>query len=154
MCRWRLVIWMGAMLSSLAEAGPKRSAWAMVTPGSSKLVIQDGEPIFTVSSKGVPEGAVAWATFQDDVYENGWSYLQIESNPYVDDEQQAYAAGALEAYLTRELMENQWVNLFSPYCVNQDDYCGRVNDFLTRNLAHTREQQHKFKGSDAFWNVV
>ncbi|KAL1436724.1 hypothetical protein MTO96_049403 [Rhipicephalus appendiculatus] len=154
MCRWCLFIWMAAMLAALAEAGPTRSAWATVIPGSHKLVIHDGEPPQAPSSMASRYGPVAWASFRDDIFESGWSYLQIESNPYVEDEQQAYAAGALEAYLTRQLMENQWENLFSPYCNNQTEYCSRLNEFLTRNLVYTREQQHKFKDSDPFWNVV
>ncbi|XP_037567444.2 putative phospholipase B-like 2 [Dermacentor silvarum] len=87
-------------------------------------------------------------------YQFTWSYLQIESNPHVDDEKQAYAAGALEAYLTRQLMENQWANLLSPYCDNQTEYCSRLEDFLTKNLVYTRKQQHKFKYSDPFWNMA
>ncbi|KAH7979237.1 hypothetical protein HPB49_008803 [Dermacentor silvarum] len=154
MHRHPLVILLTAMLAAIAKAEPTRWAWATVERRVNRLVIYDGEPPQANSFAEAPHVPVAWASFKDDIHESGWSYLQIESSPYVHDELQAYAAGALEAYLTRQLMENQWENLFSRYCENQTQYCSRLNEFIVKNLAHSHEQQHRFKYSDPYWNMV
>ncbi|XP_075556612.1 putative phospholipase B-like 2 [Dermacentor variabilis] len=83
-----------------------------------------------------------------------WSYLQVESNERMPDELQAYAAGALEAHLTRQRMEQHWTNLFSGYCENQAEYCRQLEDFSTRNIKYTREQQHQRRHNDTFWNML
>ncbi|KAH7953697.1 hypothetical protein HPB49_011491 [Dermacentor silvarum] len=154
MHRHHLVILLAAMLAAIAKAEPTRWAWATVEPRLSRLVIHDGEPPQEKSFTEAPHVPVAWASFKDDIHESGWSYLQIESNPYVHDELQAYAAGALEAYLTRQLMENQWENLFSRYCENQTQYCSRLEEFIAKNLAYSHKQEHRFKYSDPYWNMV
>ncbi|KAH7983309.1 putative phospholipase B-like 2 [Rhipicephalus sanguineus] len=148
-----LTIWIAAILATTVRADQTRWAWATVEPRASRLVIYDGEPPQWNSSEA-PHVPVAWASFKDDIHDSGWSYLQVESSPYVPDELQAYAAGALEAYLTRRLMENQWENLFSRYCENQTEYCSRLDDFIIKNLQYSREQEHRFMYSDPYWNMV
>ncbi|XP_065305161.2 putative phospholipase B-like 2 [Dermacentor albipictus] len=142
------------MLAAIAKAEPTRWAWATVERRVNRLVIHDGEPPQAQSFAESPHVPVAWASFKNNIQESGWSYLQVESNPYVPDELQAYAAGALEAYLTRQLMENQWENLFSRYCENQTHYCSRLDRFIAKNLAYSREQEHRFMYSDPYWNLV
>ncbi|XP_049515871.1 putative phospholipase B-like 2, partial [Dermacentor silvarum] len=84
----------------------------------------------------------------------GWSYLQVESNERVRDDLQAYAAGALEAHLTRRRMEEHWANIFSSYCTNQAEYCRKLEDFAMQNINYTREQQHQLRHKDPFWNMI
>ncbi|KAL1417822.1 hypothetical protein MTO96_006079 [Rhipicephalus appendiculatus] len=149
-----LAIWTAAIVAATVQAEPTRWAWAAVERRLNRLLIHDGEPPQASSFTEAPHVPVAWGSFKDDINESGWSYLQIESSPYVHDELQAYAAGALEAYLTRRLMENQWENLFSRYCENQTDYCNRLDDFIIKNLRYSREQEHRFKYSDPYWNMI
>ncbi|KAL3255440.1 hypothetical protein MRX96_017349 [Rhipicephalus microplus] len=138
----------------MVRAELTRWAWAALERRLNRLVIYDGEPSQASSFTEATHVLVAWASFKDDIQESGWSYLQIESSRHVHDELQAYAAGALEAYLTRRLMENQWENLFSRYCESQTDYCNRLENFIIRNLLYSREQEHRIKYSDTYWNMV
>ena len=46
------------------------------------------------------ETIIAQAKFDNDQQNSGWMFLNIESKENVPDENQAYAAGLLEGYLT------------------------------------------------------
>ncbi|KAL1476436.1 hypothetical protein MTO96_036504, partial [Rhipicephalus appendiculatus] len=83
-----------------------------------------------------------------------WAYLEVESSPNATDEVQAYAAGALEAYLTRYLMEAQWENMFAHYCDNQKEYCAKLFDFLQKNLEYSYMNEKRLRASDPYWNMV
>lgn len=140
---------------SLSRGDPQcRSAWATLEPGSSRLVITDGTPPLADFTNPAAQSPVAWASFQDDIQNTGWGYLEVESNPNVTDDIQAYAAGALEAYLTRQLMENQWENMFAHYCDNQTEFCARLNGFLQKNMDYSRLQEARLRGTDPYWNLV
>lgn len=40
-----------------------------------------------------------------------WAFLELHTSAYCDDEKQAYAAGYLEGYLTRDLIWMHWQNM-------------------------------------------
>ncbi|XP_075553798.1 putative phospholipase B-like 2 [Dermacentor variabilis] len=144
-----LVFW---LVSKADTSHETRAAWAALDGGTQKLLIQDGKPQKAdTESKHVP---VAWGTFRNDINETGWSYLQVESNERVPDELQAYAAGAVEAHLTRNLMEYQWINMFGRYCENRTTYCDKLSKFFTKNLKYSQEKQHLLRKNDSFWNMV
>nr|XP_054928990.1 putative phospholipase B-like 2 [Dermacentor andersoni] len=146
-----LVLW---LVCKADTSHGTRAAWAALDAGTQKLLIRDGKPQkadFSSESKYVP---VAWGTFRNDINETGWSYLQIESNERVPDELQAYAAGAVEAHLTRRLMEYHWINMFGRYCEDQATYCDKLAQFFTENLKYSQEQQHLLRKNDSFWNMV
>ncbi|KAL3184233.1 hypothetical protein MRX96_032345 [Rhipicephalus microplus] len=122
------------------EATECRWAYAVPELGTSRLLIYDGKPPAATHIDGAPLLApVAWANFRDDIQISGWAYLEVESSPNATDEVQAYAAGALEAYLTRYLMEAQWENMFAHYCDSQKEFCLKLYDFLQRKTSITRD---------------
>ncbi|XP_077523111.1 putative phospholipase B-like 2 [Amblyomma americanum] len=147
------LFWMG-LLAASPQVEAARKAWAALDPDTQKLTIETGEPDEADFSADSPQIPVAWASFQDDIQDSGWAYLQIESNEQVEDEVQAYAAGALEANLTRQLMEYQWTNLFAFYCDNQTDYCRRLEEFMDKHLIYSQLKQHRFKHEDSFWHLA
>ncbi|XP_037498950.1 putative phospholipase B-like 2 [Rhipicephalus sanguineus] len=131
--------------------------WAYVAPelGTSRLLLYDGKPPSVSHNGGATLLApVAWANFRDDIQNSGWAYLEVESSPNATDEVQAYAAGALEAYLTRYLMEAQWENMFAHYCDNQTKFCAKLYDFLQKNLEYSYHNEKRLRASDPYWNVV
>ncbi|XP_054928988.2 putative phospholipase B-like 2 [Dermacentor andersoni] len=83
-----------------------------------------------------------------------WAFLQIETNERAKDEVQAYAAGALEAYLTRQLIENHWTNMFGGYCDSQPEYCRDLKKFFDENNKYSQQQQHLRRHNESFWNMV
>jgi len=48
------------------------------------------------------KNCIASARFEDGLLQQGWGILNIETNPETNDEDQAYAAGLLEGFLTAE----------------------------------------------------
>ncbi|XP_049266803.1 putative phospholipase B-like 2 [Rhipicephalus sanguineus] len=79
-----------------------------------------------------------------------WAFLQIETNERAKDEVQAYAAGALEAYLTRQLIEYHWTNMFGGYCDSQPEYCRKLEQFLAENNKYSQQQQDLRKNNESF----
>ncbi|KAH7977051.1 hypothetical protein HPB52_023233 [Rhipicephalus sanguineus] len=145
------------LVGILAACEAIECKWAYAAPelGTSRLLIYDGKPPPASHNGGVSSLApVAWANFRDDIQNNGWAYLEVESSPNVTDEVQAYAAGALEAYLTRYLMEAQWENMFAHYCDNQTKFCAKLYDFLQKNLDYSYFNEKRLKDSDLYWNMV
>ncbi|KAH7940817.1 hypothetical protein HPB49_006198 [Dermacentor silvarum] len=131
-----LAIWVSCTMTASQGQAPK-SAWIALETGSQKLQIQDGQPQDADFSSDSPQLPVAWGTLKNDINESGWAFLQIETNERAKDEVQAYAAGALEAYLTRQLIENHWTNMFGGYLNAQGDIqdlehaLGREEDFYS-----------------------
>lgn len=138
-----------------AATPPCRSAWASVKAGSQEIVITEGEPPdSTTRAQPDIEAAVAWGRFEDAITETGWAFLQVGSNSQIPDEIQAYAAGAIEAYLSRDLMTYHWQNMFARYCDNNTKYCAKVETFIRKNLEYSFRQEEKFGSTDTFWNMV
>lgn len=127
-----------------------RCAWTAFDQASEHLDILEGKPPTPVKDL-IP---AAWACFKNDIRTDGWSYLEVESNPAVPDEIQAYAAGAVESYLTRGLMENHWKNLFGNYCLYNRRYCVMLNRFLRANIAYSYENQELHGRTDPYWHMV
>lgn len=85
---------------------------------------------------------------------NSWAYLELESNESYADAIQAYAAGALEAHLTRDLMQMHWNNMYAKYCDKQTSYCDRLRGFLSENILYSLRQELKYQNSDPYWHMV
>ncbi|CAN7985572.1 unnamed protein product [Ixodes hexagonus] len=120
-------------------------AWASLGDSGDDLQIHNGKP---------DQGAVAWATFQNDINFSGWTFLEVESNASYPDGVQAYAAGAVEAYLTHDLMEQQYNNMYARYCDKQPEYCERLEKFLLENLNYSDSQAHLHESTDPYWHMV
>ncbi|KAH9376843.1 hypothetical protein HPB48_009751 [Haemaphysalis longicornis] len=84
----------------------------------------------------------------------GWAFLQVGSNSKIKDEIQAYAAGAIEGYLSRELMNYHWENMFAHYCDDQVEYCAMLDTFIQMNLKYSLTQAEKLKNTDPYWHMV
>ncbi|XP_065296708.1 putative phospholipase B-like 2 isoform X1 [Dermacentor albipictus] len=128
-----------------------RCAWLGLDQ-QQQLAIYQGRPPETPSDGAVVPAA--WACFQNRIYEEGWSYLEVETNPEVEDGIQAYAAGALEADLTRQLMENHWLNMFGGYCRGNRLYCNRLRRFFDAYLSFSQGMQDLHRETDSYWRMV
>lgn len=152
-----IFFWLCVQVGISAPCEAIECKWAYAAPelGTSRIVIYEGKPPATSRNGATSSLApVAWANFRDDTQNSGWGYLEVESSPNVTDELQAYAAGALEAYLTRYLMEAQWENMFAHYCDNQAEFCTKLNDFLQKNLEYSYLNEKRLSVSDPYWNMV
>ena len=83
-----------------------------------------------------------------------WSYLEIRTNPKEDDAVTAYAAGALEGALTRDLMLNNSLNLFGQYCKNNTKYCDKLEGYFSQQLQFMNQRSEDQRHQSPFWNQV
>ncbi|KAM8886200.1 putative phospholipase B-like 2 isoform 1-T1 [Spinachia spinachia] len=106
--------------------------------------------------EGYREDFVAWSNFTDDINTSGWSFLEITTSSRFNDSIQAYAAGAVEAAVTAQLIYKHWMNTLLNYCgpfSSASSYCDRLKAFLTTNLQWVQEQIHK-QSSSPYWYQV
>ncbi|XP_041349260.1 putative phospholipase B-like 2 [Gigantopelta aegis] len=86
----------------------------------------------------------------------GWTYLEVSTmdHRWVNDSVQAYAGGLAEGHLTLQLIDLHWQNLLQGYCDEPySQYCLRLRDFLSSNLAWVR-QQVETNTNDPYWHQV
>ncbi|XP_018524196.1 putative phospholipase B-like 2 [Lates calcarifer] len=106
--------------------------------------------------EGYQEDFVAWANFTDDIKTSGWSFLEITTSDQYNDSIQAYAAGAVEAAVTSQLIYKHWMNTLMNYCgpfASQTGYCERLKAFITTNLQWIQDQIEK-QPSSPYWYQV
>ena len=69
-----------------------------------------------------------------------WSFLHItdlrktKNNQGVVDEDIAFMAGQMEAYLTAPLIRMHWQNTMGDYCSSSSDYCNKLQDFIGNSI--------------------
>lgn len=101
----------------------------------------------------IPKG-VARAHYKTEIAENGWAFLDIESNQDSPDWHQAFAAGALEGGLSWQLIYWHWYNTVRFSCDGRENFCSNVRSFLQENwewMSHTAKEQESI---DPFWHQV
>ncbi|KAJ2944695.1 hypothetical protein O0L34_g4052 [Tuta absoluta] len=81
----------------------------------------------------IPKLHAARAIYSNEINETGWAFLEIHSHKNYSDSKQAYAAGYLEGFLTRDLIWYHWQNMLKAYCHNKPDVCGLVEEYLDQN---------------------
>ncbi|XP_047994742.1 putative phospholipase B-like 2 [Leguminivora glycinivorella] len=81
----------------------------------------------------IPDDYVARASYKNEIFQNGWAYLEVNTQAKYADSQQAYAAGYLEGYLSHDLIWMHWCNILQGFCKNRLDICQMVDDFVDAN---------------------
>ncbi|XP_013790770.1 putative phospholipase B-like 2 [Limulus polyphemus] len=102
--------------------------------------------------ENIKSDSVAWATFTDEIFKTGWSYLQVWTNGTYDDTMQVYAAGLVEGYLTRSLIKNHWRNTVADYCNGEIEYCYRLREFLQTNLNYMTDNISLYRTTRSYWH--
>ncbi|XP_041742202.1 putative phospholipase B-like 2 [Coregonus clupeaformis] len=93
--------------------------------------------------EGFLDDYIAWANFTDDIKNSGWTYLEVTTSGRYNDSIQAYAAGAVEAAGTSQLIYKHWMNTLMGYCgpfTFESGFCQRLKDYITSNLQWVRQQ--------------
>jgi hypothetical protein len=120
--------------------------------------VRQGSVFYDVSTgiytfqEGLHSTAAAYATFVDGIFSTGWSQLAVTTNDSYADEVQAYAAGAVEGYLTYGLIHNHYVNTVGSYCSQSSPFCSRLNDYLDKQDDWIRTNM-RTNNSD-YWHQV
>ncbi|KAM3959356.1 putative phospholipase B-like 2 isoform 1-T2 [Aphomia sociella] len=98
----------------------------------------------------IPDVHVAKATYRNEINATGWAYLELHTSADSSDEKQAYAAGYLEGFLTRDLIWMHWQNMLKGYCYNKTDVCGLIEDFVDKNEVYISSMIKKYP-KDPYW---
>ncbi|RVE52351.1 hypothetical protein evm_002989 [Chilo suppressalis] len=101
----------------------------------------------------IPDVHVARATYSNEVNSTGWAFLELHTTEDSPDEQQAYAAGYLEGFLTRDLIWMHWQNVLKGYCYNKTDVCGLIEAFVDKNEAYITSMVDKYP-NDPYWYQI
>ncbi|CAK9823095.1 Putative phospholipase B-like lamina ancestor [Anthophora retusa] len=96
----------------------------------------------------------ARAYYKTGIFEEGWSYIEIETSSKYPDSVQAYAAGLLEGSLTWQLIHHHWYNTIRPKCEEKPIECRKLTRYLRDNTAVIRERAELMESTDPFWHMV
>ena len=84
------------------------------------------------------ENGIAYGTFENTLQKTGWGILNVETNKNYQDNNQAYAAGILEGFLTAADIENTFYNL-------------APNIFGNATKAPSQETQNFLNQQERYW---
>ncbi|KAI1900523.1 hypothetical protein AGOR_G00050810 [Albula goreensis] len=99
---------------------------------------------------------VAWANFTDDIKKTGWAYLEVKTNGKYNDSLQAYAAGAVEAAVSSQLIYKHWMNTMMGYCgpfKYEIGYCQRLRNYILANLQWMEQQMNKDEDLEYWYQI-
>jgi len=72
--------------------------------------------------------------FKNSIKENGFSFIDIQTNSKFNNSMQAYSAGFAEGILTKDLIKHKLENSNSGHCPKVSKYCPNVHRFFKENL--------------------
>ena len=96
----------------------------------------------------------ARAYYKTGIFEQGWSYIEIETSSKYPDTVQAYAAGLLEGSLTWQLIHHHWYNTIRPQCEEKPAECRKLTRYLRDNTSVIRKRAELLESTDPFWHMV
>uniref|UniRef100_A0A8C9R8V5 Phospholipase B-like n=1 Tax=Scleropages formosus TaxID=113540 RepID=A0A8C9R8V5_SCLFO len=85
-----------------------------------------------------------------------WAYLEVTTSEQYNDSLQAYAAGAVEAAATSQLLYKHWMNTMVGYCgpfKYDSGYCRRLQDYIISNLLWMEAQMETGRDPE-YWHQV
>lgn len=113
---------------------------------------------FSIHQSAPAQQTVASGSFQNELHLSGWGVLDVKSNSAFPDDEQAYAAGMAEGYLTAgqifEAQQNLYPSVFGKDVLGPDQVKPEVKTFMARQEAWTRLMVEEKGKSDPFWAHV
>ncbi|KAG8181375.1 hypothetical protein JTE90_008843 [Oedothorax gibbosus] len=102
----------------------------------------------------IVDNSVAYGNFNDEIFQTGWSYLEVKSDERFPDPVQAYAAGLVEGALTADLLKKHWSNIAADYCTGEEEFCEDLKKFLQKNLDFINDNIKAKRASDIYWHQI
>ncbi|XP_053205729.1 putative phospholipase B-like 2 [Panonychus citri] len=96
------------------------------------------------------------ASFSNQINKTGWAKLHVwtQSQSNYNDSTLAYLAGYIEGYLTKDLINMHYDNLWEKYCNGEMAFCRRAFDFFAQNEAYIEREAIANRDTDPYWNQV
>ncbi|XP_078481203.1 putative phospholipase B-like 2 [Ciona intestinalis] len=127
--------------------------WVLLKSGGNRITMHRGLP----SSRSSGNNMLAWTSYKNTLMKNGWIQIEVTTNENADNKLQAYAAGYMEGYLTKQHIADRWTNYYKPghFCspTSSTLYCNNLRYYLTRNTQHMLKKIKKNPNS-AYWNQI
>lgn len=101
----------------------------------------------------IPDVHLARATYYNKINETGWAFLDIHTSEDASDEKQAFSAGYIEGFLTRDLIWMHWQNILKGYCTNKTELCAKIDQFVDINEQYVSDMISK-NSKDAYWYQI
>ncbi|KAF0308876.1 putative phospholipase B-like 2 [Amphibalanus amphitrite] len=94
-------------------------------------------------------------TFPNPGFYFSWDFLEVGTNGDYPDNDQAYAAGLVEAYLTKDFIVMHWNNTVSGYCQRLGkEMCDRLTSHVDANERWVMSMVEQNGASDPYWHQV
>jgi len=93
------------------------------------------------------------AAYKDTIKTNGFSFIDLQTNPLHSNEVQAYTAGWAEGHLTKQLISYKINNSKSGHCPGVSNYCPLAEKFIQENLAYM-QQMIQSNPKDPYWQQI
>lgn len=104
---------------------------------------------------GLAKNWVARGNFTDNIFVDGWSYLELETNPVFPDAVQAFAAGFAEGAATHDLIYKSYRNTLEGICEwKSKKFCDNMRKFLNENMLWMKSMIALNKKSCPVWHNV
>ena len=97
---------------------------------------------------------VGVATYQNSVNSTGWALLQLETSDEFSSVVQAYGAGFLEGWITRDLLHMQYQNTIVGRCDGKEALCKKINKWVEQNYHWVRKKIKHHRRKSNYWHQV
>ncbi|KAL7642454.1 UNVERIFIED_CONTAM: hypothetical protein RMT77_007015 [Armadillidium vulgare] len=107
------------------------------------------------AQEGIANNWISKARFFDSIFEDGWSYLEVETSSAYPDSIQSYAAGFSEGYIASPLIYNSWRNTQEGFCEwKGQEYCENLREFLNKNIDWMNFEIREKRFTSPIWHHV
>ncbi|VDN99955.1 unnamed protein product [Rodentolepis nana] len=123
-----------------------------LSDGSYDFSLESGDNLKYIPSYDFLIPAAAW--FNNSLDDLGMSFQTIKSSGEFDDTIQAYWAGFLELYTSREMTQAHLENTFGGFCEDNSTSCQTLRRQIERNLEMTIKRSLESGDIDPFWHQM
>ncbi|KAH9284484.1 putative phospholipase B-like 2 [Echinococcus granulosus] len=96
--------------------------------------------------------AASW--FNQSVDDVGMAFQTVKTSGEFEDKIQAYWAGFLELYISRDVTYAQLENTFGGFCKDNSSACQELEEYLRRNLEMTIKRSLQSGDIDPYWHQM
>ena len=92
--------------------------------------------------------------YRNEINTTGWALLQLHTKDTVSDVIQAFGAGYLEGWVTRDLIFLQYRNTIVGRCDGKQGLCDKIRKWVRDNTDWVRKKLDVARRKDEYWHQV
>jgi len=151
-----ILIWSSLLLlSSLSPCSSLNVSKVDVDEGDLTSVYWHHKRGFWVSAGACGKKDCVGETFyRNEINTTGWALLQLHTKDTVSDVIQAFGAGYLEGWVTRDLIFLQYRNTIVGRCDGKQGLCDKIRKWVRDNTDWVRKKLEVARRKDEYWHQV